>query len=48
VSIRQRAAELGETIRAEDGVANAVGVINHTLGGSGRREPVVGQSSWNS
>jgi UDP:flavonoid glycosyltransferase YjiC (YdhE family) len=33
-SIRKRAAELGETIRAEDGVAIAVGVINQTLGGS--------------
>ena len=33
-SIRKRAAELGETIRAEDGVVNAVRVINQTLGGS--------------
>jgi sterol 3beta-glucosyltransferase len=33
-SIRQRAAELGETIRAEDGVVNAVRIINQTLGGS--------------
>jgi len=33
-SIRKRAAELGETIRAEDGVVNAVGIINQTLGGS--------------
>jgi sterol 3beta-glucosyltransferase len=33
-AIRKRAAELGETIRAEDGVANAVRIINQTLGGS--------------
>jgi sterol 3beta-glucosyltransferase len=33
-SIRKRAAELGETIRAEAGVANAVGIINQALGGS--------------
>jgi UDP:flavonoid glycosyltransferase YjiC (YdhE family) len=33
-AIRKRAAELGETIRAEDGVVNAVGIINQTLGGS--------------
>jgi sterol 3beta-glucosyltransferase len=33
-SIRKRAAELGETIRAEDGVVNAVRIINQTLGGS--------------
>ena len=32
--MRKRAAELGETIRAEDGVANGVRVINQTLGGS--------------
>lgn len=33
-SIRKRAAELGERIRAEDGVVNAVRIINQTLGGS--------------
>jgi sterol 3beta-glucosyltransferase len=33
-SIRKRAAELGERIRAEDGVANAVRIINQALGGS--------------
>ena len=33
-SIRKRAAELGETIRAEDGVVNAVRIVNQTLGGS--------------
>jgi len=32
-SMRTRAAALGETIRAEDGVADAVRVINQTLGG---------------
>ncbi len=33
-SIRKRAAELGETIRAEDGVDNAVGIIDQALGRS--------------
>jgi sterol 3beta-glucosyltransferase len=33
-SIRKRAAELGETIRAEEGVVNAVRIINQALGGS--------------
>jgi sterol 3beta-glucosyltransferase len=33
-SIRKRTAELGETIRAEDGVENAVRIVNQTLGGS--------------
>jgi sterol 3beta-glucosyltransferase len=34
VSMRRRAAKLGETIRAEDGVGNAVRIINQALGGS--------------
>jgi len=48
-SIRKRAAELGETIRAEDGVVNAVRIINHTLGGSSTNRwsrPGYRDSSW--
>jgi len=33
-SIRKRAAELGETIRAEDGVGNAVRIFNQMIDGS--------------
>jgi sterol 3beta-glucosyltransferase len=33
-SIRKRGAELGETIRAEDGVGNAVRIVNQALGRS--------------
>jgi UDP:flavonoid glycosyltransferase YjiC (YdhE family) len=33
-SIRRRAAELGKRIRAEDGVRNAVRIVDQTLGGS--------------
>jgi hypothetical protein len=33
-SIRKRAAELGETIRAEDGVGNGVRIFNQFIDGS--------------
>jgi UDP:flavonoid glycosyltransferase YjiC (YdhE family) len=42
-SMRKRAAELGETIRAEDGVGNAVGIVNQTLGASPADR---GRRSW--
>ena len=33
-SIRKRAAELGKTIHAEDGVGNAIRILDHVIGGS--------------